>query len=41
MRKYGGGFVQSLAECLTRADQQNREKLVNTFPDEMKMYLNI
>lgn len=41
MKKYGGGFISSLAEAIIRADQTNLEKLQKAFPDEFKKYLEI
>jgi pyruvate/2-oxoacid:ferredoxin oxidoreductase beta subunit len=38
MSKYGGSFVQALAECFHRADSNNFEKLKNAFPEYWKQY---
>lgn len=39
MRTYGGSFVKALAECFVRADGSNLDKLINTFPEYVKQYL--
>ena len=38
MEKYGGAFVQALANAFKYADSTNREKLLNTFPDYVNEY---
>ena len=38
MKKYGGSFVQALAECIILADSLNFRKLVETFPEYVKKY---
>ena len=38
MRKYGGSFVQALAECILRADKDNLGKLEHAFADYIKTY---
>lgn len=39
MRKYGGSFVVSLADCFMRADSFNFEKLCRAFPEYVEQYL--
>ncbi len=39
MRKFGGSFVQALAECLVRADTYNRMKLISVFENYIAEYL--
>lgn len=39
MKKHGGSFVQSLGECLIRADDHNAYKLAQTFHQYMLDYL--
>lgn len=39
MKRHGGSFVRNLAECIYKADQENTEKLVNTFPEYFEKYL--
>ena len=39
MRKYGGGFVVSLADCFMRADSNNFNKLCRAFPEYVEQYL--
>lgn len=41
MRKYGGSFVKSLAECLEHADPNNYMKLVSTFNNYVSEYRKI
>lgn len=38
MHKYGGSFVQKLAEAILAADGVNRDKLVQAFPELVKRY---
>lgn len=38
MRKYGGSFVKSLAECMEHADPNNYTKLVTTFQNYVYDY---
>lgn len=38
MKVYGGSFVEALAECFIRADENNLKKLCDAFPDEVKKY---
>lgn len=38
MRTYGGSFVKALAECFTRADRQNFNKLKVTFMNYWQEY---
>ena len=38
MHKYGGGFVQALAECFIRADAKNLERLIAAFPEIVDRY---
>lgn len=38
MRKYGGGFVQALAECFMRADHINFAKLRLAFDNYWTQY---
>lgn len=38
MQTYGGGFVNSLAECMVHADNTNFQKLLDTFPEYVKQY---
>lgn len=38
MRKYGGGFVQALAECIQRADNENRYKIAEAFTEYCAKY---
>jgi len=38
MEKYGGSFVQALANAFKYADPTNREKLLNAFPDYVNQY---
>ena len=38
MRKRGGSFVQSLAECLGFADDENRDAIIKAFPHIIERY---
>lgn len=38
MRKFGGGFIQALAECLYRAYMENYQKLAEAFPVYFETY---
>lgn len=38
MRVFGGDFVKALAECFTRADHSNFQRLCNAFPEYVKQY---
>lgn len=39
MKKFGGSFVVALAECIYRADDTNKRKLIATFPEYFETYL--
>ena len=41
MRRYGGSFVQALAECFARADATNFAKLYLAFPDYVDQYIDM
>jgi hypothetical protein len=41
MEKYGGSFVQALAELYRRADIGNRATLIGAFRETFKKYNNI
>lgn len=41
MKKYGGSFVQSLADCLIHADVFNYKKLETAFPEYFEEYRGI
>lgn len=41
MSKYGGSFVQCLAELLRRADPINKAKIIRTWPDYWNEYERI
>lgn len=38
MRRHGGSFVASLAECFARADTSNFQKLLTAFPEYVEKY---
>jgi len=38
MRRYGGSFIKSLADCFMRADIINFEKLCRAFPEYVEEY---
>lgn len=38
MKKYGGSFVKSLAECFVHADPVNINKLKGAFPEYWDQY---
>jgi hypothetical protein len=38
MKRYGGGFVKSLAECFQRADADNYRRLRLAFPEIWEQY---
>ena len=40
MHKFGGSFVQSLANCAMRADANNLAKIKATWPDYWQEYTN-
>lgn len=40
MSRYGGGFVQALAEALRRADSNNTQKIKETWPEYWQQYLD-
>lgn len=40
MKRYGGSFVQALAECFYRADEINFVILKTAFPDIWDKYKN-
>lgn len=35
LKTYGGGFMQALAEALTRADEKNRQKILLTWKNDI------
>ena len=39
IKRYGGGFVQSLAECFAHADVDNFARLERVFPEYIEQYL--
>ena len=39
IKKYGGGFMKALAECMIRADGDNLLKIKNTWYADWKRYL--
>ncbi len=39
MKRYGGGFVQCLAECFAQADFINTSRLERAFPEYVEQYL--
>lgn len=41
MERYGGSFVQALAQCLWRADANNYQRLEEAFPEYFKEYSNM
>lgn len=41
METYGGSFVQSLSQCILKADSFNLTKLCNVFSDYIIQYYNI
>lgn len=38
MEKYGGSFVQALAQCMIQADNNNYVKLISTFSNYVSEY---
>jgi DNA-binding ferritin-like protein len=40
MRAYGGSFVKTLGELISKADYPNTRKLERTFPEYFDQYLN-
>ena len=38
MIKYGGSFVESLGKALLQADENNQQKIKNTFPEYWEKY---
>ena len=40
MKTYGGSFVKCIAECIYTADDNNKKKLVEAFPEYFERYLN-
>lgn len=38
MKKYGGSFVNSLADCIKQADSSNQAKLFRAFPEYIEQY---
>lgn len=38
MQRFGGGFIQALAEAFLHADQQNRAKIKATWPEYWSKY---
>lgn len=38
MEVYGGGFINSLANCFQHANSDNTQRLLNAFPDYVKQY---
>ena len=38
MRKYGGSFIHTLAECFIRADSDNLQRLYAAFPEIVGEY---
>ena len=40
MKRFGGGFIKSLSEAIVKADEENLEKLRNSFGEEFEKYLN-
>jgi hypothetical protein len=41
MKKYGGSFVQQLAELIVRADNINLNKIQKTWPEYWAQYLDM
>ena len=41
MQRYGGSFVQALAECFIHADQDNLDRLYRAFPEYVKEYTKV
>lgn len=41
MQRYGGSFVQALAECFIHADQDNLGRLYRAFPEYVKEYTKV
>jgi len=41
MRVYGGSFAQQLALCMQMADEDNRRRLVEAFPEMMEHYTEL
>ena len=39
MKRFGGGFIKALSEAIAKADEENLEKLRNSFGDEFEKYL--
>ena len=38
MKNYGGSFVSSLGEALIHADEENAERIKETWPEYWKQY---
>jgi hypothetical protein len=38
MKEYGGSFVVALANALQKADRQNKQRLMDAFPDYVNEY---
>lgn len=38
MVKYGGSFMAHIGRALLHADEQNAEKIINTWPKEIQRY---
>lgn len=38
MIRYGGNFVQQLGQLMRAADEDNRRRLVEAFPEYMQQY---
>lgn len=38
MEQYGGSFVKALANAFKYADPDNRQRLIDAFPDYVKEY---
>ena len=38
MKRYGGGFVQKLAEAMVYADARNLQRIIDAFPDYVRKY---
>lgn len=41
MRQFGGGFIKALAEAMSQADPNNKERIEKAFPDYMIQYFEM
>jgi hypothetical protein len=41
MKIWGGGFMKGIGEALMNADDNNRQKILDTWPEDYALYRNL